>query len=143
MKLKYFMGCVIIGLFSSVAHADYKSEKVRYDSIKDQFGSCISTTLKKNGDDSKNTIYNCYTSAQDALISQIKGIRASQKQAINEADWKEINLSHQKGVQACVEISNSVAYSNFTGHLDMECEANFYFSLAEAAIEMHYPKPKK
>ncbi|MDC4347172.1 hypothetical protein NQ641_18840 [Acinetobacter baumannii] len=143
MKLKLFMSCAIVGLFSTVAHADYASEKARYDSIKNQFGSCISTTLKQNGDDSKNTILNCYDSAQDALTSQIKSIRTSKKQAINEAEWKEINLNHQKGVQACTEISNSVPYSNFTGYLDIECEANFYFSLAEAAIEMHYPKPKK
>lgn len=142
MKLKFFMSCAFVGLMSSVAHADYKSEKAHYDSIKNQFGSCISTTLKQNGDDSKNTILNCYDSAQDALTSQIKSIRTSKKQAINETEWKEINLNHQKGVQACTEISNSVPYSNFTGYLDIECEANFYFSLAEAAIEMHYPKPK-
>lgn len=143
MKLKFFMSYVIIGLSSTISHAEYGAEKARYDSIKDQFGGCISTTLKKNGDESKNTILNCYDSAQDALTSQIKSIRASKKKAINEADWKEVNLSHQKGVQSCAEISNSVPYSNFTGYLDIECESNYYFSLAEAAIEMHYPKPKK
>lgn len=140
MKTKLLVGLAIACMVSTAAHADYLSEKKRYDGIKDQFGSCISVTLKKNGDDSKNTIYGCYTAAQSALTSQIKNIRADKKHAINENEWKQVNLSHQKGVQSCTEISNSVAYSNFTGYLDLECEATFYFSLAEAAIEMHYPK---
>lgn len=119
------------------ANADYATAKAKYDKTQGDFSLCVASTLQKN-DSSQNNIAHCYESVKDALTQQIKDIRASEKGKTTESLWRSINHSHQTGIQACAEISNSVAYSNFTGHLDLECEASFYISLAEAAIEVHY-----
>lgn len=137
--MKYINLCAIsLGLVvCSHANADYSSAKAKYEKTQSEFALCVASTLQKN-DDTQNDIAHCYKSVKDALTSQIKDIRATEKGKDNESLWRSINHTHQTGIQSCAEISNSVTYSNFTGHLDLECEASFYISLAEAAIEVHY-----
>lgn len=134
----FLLLAVAVGTCSQ-ANADYASAKAKYDKTQREFALCAATTLQKN-DDTLNDISSCYQSVQDALTSQIKEIRASEKGKSKEKEslWRSVNLTHQTGIQSCTEISNSVAYSNFTGYLDLECEASFYISLAEAAIDIHY-----
>ncbi|HFG7030457.1 TPA: hypothetical protein ACGIK9_002942 [Acinetobacter baumannii] len=140
MRLFNILMFTCLGLASTAALADYQSEKNQFNSTLDQFGICTTTQLKTSSESGDNSLSSCYKSLQDSLTAQIKKIRLEKKVALNEQTWKEVNLSHQRGVQSCAEISNSVAYSNFTGYLDSNCESIFYISLAQSAIELHYKK---
>lgn len=133
--LLIFSGCLFF--INSHANADYMSQKAKYDKTQADFSLCAASTLQKN-DDSQNEIQHCYKSIKDALTRQIKEIRSDKKDKASESMWRSINHTHQVGIQSCSEISRSVTYSNFTGYLDLQCEASFYISLAEAAIEVHY-----